>query len=442
MKKRKLFAIPLIGLAMLGIASCGEEKNDQSTTNSSVSSTITEPEGVKLSSLIVDDNKMKTVYYEGQALDFTGLVVTAKYSDGTTREIKNYTYDESTYNASQKGDQFVRIVYTEDGVTKTRSIHVVVKTVLDQVNNVVGITAKTSKTLYKYQEELDLSDLVVTAYYEDGTTKVLDKDKYTVNKDTFDSSKRGDYEIDVSYKEDYTIEGITRSCEVETCFFTSVVLNMDSIKITKGTASFLQYSNIDISNWEVEVTYKEGVKETITEGFTTNISDIFKDSSEVKTSDVTASFTYNGVTKTATRTIEIVPTRKTLNAGAVDITTTPAQEQKEVGNFILNKGYMAVADSQSCGCQSFARSILLEGAGTREEYSIKLDVIRDKTITVVASSQEGSEIGLYDAEGNVVKTYKVGTTLQRYVFDVDDKGTYYIWSNGGVSIYFIGTYQQ
>ena len=29
MKKRKLFAIPLIGLAMLGIASCGEEKNDQ-----------------------------------------------------------------------------------------------------------------------------------------------------------------------------------------------------------------------------------------------------------------------------------------------------------------------------------------------------------------------------------------------------------------------------
>lgn len=223
MKKRKLFAIPLIGLAMLGIASCGEEKNDQSTTSSSVSSTITEPEGVKLSSLIVDDNKMKTVYYEGQALDFTGLVVTAKYSDGTTKEIKNYTYDESTYNASQKGDQFVRIVYTEDGVTKTRSIHVVVKTVLDQVNNVVGITAKTSKTSYKYQEELDLSDLVVTAYYEDGTTKVLDKDKYTVNKDTFDSSKRGDYEIDVSYKEDYTIEGITRSCEVETCFFTSVV---------------------------------------------------------------------------------------------------------------------------------------------------------------------------------------------------------------------------
>ena len=314
MKKRKLFAIPLIGLAMLGIASCGEEKNDQSTTSSSVSSTITEPEGVKLSSLIVDDNKMKTVYYEGQALDFTGLVVTAKYSDGTTKEIKNYTYDESTYNASQKGDQFVRIVYTEDGVTKTRSIHVVVKTVLDQVNNVVGITAKTSKTSYKYQEELDLSDLVVTAYYEDGTTKVLDKDKYTVNKDTFDSSKRGDYEIDVSYKEDYTIEGITRSCEVETCFFTSVVLNMDSIKITKGTASFLQYSNIDISNWEVEVTYKEGVKETITEGFTTNISDIFKDSSEVKTSDVTASFTYNGVTKTATRTIEIVPTRNFLRA--------------------------------------------------------------------------------------------------------------------------------
>lgn len=442
MKKRKLLAIPLVGLAMLGIVSCGEEKIDQTTTTPAVSSTITEPEGVKLSNLVVDANNMKTTYYEGQNLDFTGIIVKARYTDGTLKEITNYTYDESTYSPNQKGDQYVRLVYTEDGVTKTRSVHVVVKSVLDQVNNVIGITAKINKTTYKYQEELNLSDLVVTAYYEDGTTKVLADDQYTVNKDSFDSSKRGDYEIGVSFKEDYTIEGITRSCEVETCIFASVILNLDSIKITKGASSFLQYSNIDISNWEVEVTYKEGVKETIKEGFTTNIKDIFNDSSEVKTSPVTASFTYNGVTKTATRTVEIIPTSKTFNAGAVDITSKPAQENKEIEGFTLNKGYMITADSQSCGCQSFARSILLDGAGTREEYSVKFEVKRDKTITVVAASQEGSEIGLYDADGNVVKTYKVGTSLQRYTFDVDDQGVYYIWSNGGLSIYFIGTYRQ
>lgn len=44
---------------------------------------------------------------------------------------------------------------------------------------------------------------------------------------------RGDYEIGVTFKEDYTVDGVTRSCEVETCFFASVVLNMDSIKVTR-----------------------------------------------------------------------------------------------------------------------------------------------------------------------------------------------------------------
>ena len=82
---------------------------------------------------------------------------------------------------------------------------------------------------------------------------------------------RGDYEIGVTFKEDYTVDGVTRSCEVETCFFASDVLNMDSIKVTKGTTKFLQYSNIDISDWEVEITYKEGVKEVITDGFTTDL---------------------------------------------------------------------------------------------------------------------------------------------------------------------------
>ena len=77
----------------------------------------------------------------------------------------------------------------------------------------------------------------------------------------------------------------------------------------------------------------------------------------------------------------------------------------------------------------------------RDRYSVAFDVVRDKKITVVAASQEGSEIGLYDADGNVISTYKVGTNLQRFSFEVENSGTYYIWSTGGVSLYFIGTYR-
>lgn len=448
MKKRKLLAFPLIGLAMLGMMSCGEEKTSDTltpiqrpTTTPVQSSTIEESEGVKLSNITIDDTKMKKTYYEGQDIDFTGLVVNARYTDGTVKQVTDYTYDESTYNPNQKGDQFVKIIYTDDGVTKTRSIHVLVKTVLDSVNNVVGITAKTNKTSYKYNEELDLSDLTVTAFYEDGSTKLLTSDQYTVSKESFNSKMRGDYEIGVTFKEDYTVDGVTRSCEVETCFFASVVLNMDSIKVTKGTSKFLQYSNIDISDWEVEITYKEGVKEVITDGFTTDLKSKFKDSSEAKSDNVNVAFTYNGVTKNCTRTVEIVKANKTFTAGLIDITNTPASEDVAVGKFVVNKGYIVSNDSQSCGCQSFARSVILNGAGTRDEYSIEFDAtIVENRVTVVAASQEGSEIGLYDADGNVVKTYKVGTTLQRYTFELKGKGKYYIWSTGGVSVYFIGTY--
>lgn len=432
MKKRRLLALPLIGLAMLGVVSCGDN---------SESSGIVEPNSDSLASITLDSNKMKTTYYEGQKLDLTGLVVKANYENGNSKEVTNYTWDESTFDANKRGDQYVKIIYTEAGITKTRSIHVVVKTILESVNNVIGITATTSKTQYKYNEELDLSDLVVTAFYEDGTSKVLKDTEYNVNKDSFNSQKRGDYEIGVSFKEDYTVDGITRSCEVETCFFASVILNMESIKITKGTSTFLQYSDIDISNWEVEVTYKEGVTEIIKEGYTTDLKEKFPDSSEAKTEIITASFTYNGVTKTATRTVEVVKASKVFNAGVLPISDTPVSEDATLENFTVKKGYKVAADSQSCGCQSFARSLILDGAGTRDEYSVTFDVLRDKKITVVAASQEGSEIGLYDADGNVISTYKVGTNLQRFSFEVENSGTYYIWSTGGVSLYFIGTYR-
>lgn len=432
MKKRRLLALPLIGLAMLGVVSCGD---DSSSTG------IIEPKSDSLASITLDSNNMKTTYYEGQQLDLTGLIVKANYENGNSKEVTDYTWDESTFDANKRGDQYVKIIYTETGITKTRSIHVVVKTILESVNNVIGITATTSKTKYKYNEELDLSDLVVMAFYEDGTSRVLNDTEYNVNKDSFNSKMRGDYEIGVSFKEDYTVDGITKSCEVETCFFASVILNMESIKITKGASTFLQYSDIDTSNWEVEVSYKEGVTEIIKEGYTTDLKEKFPDSSEAKTEIITASFTYNGVTKTATRTIEVVKASKVFNAGVLPISDTPVAEDATLDNFIVKKGYKVAADSQSCGCQAFARSLILDGAGTRDEYSVTFDVVRDKKITVVAASQEGSEIGLYDADGNVISTYKVGTNLQRFSFEVENSGTYYIWSTGGVSLYFIGTYR-
>ena len=44
---------------------------------------------------------MKTTYYEGQKLDLTGLVVKANYENGNSKEVTNYTWDESTFDANK-----------------------------------------------------------------------------------------------------------------------------------------------------------------------------------------------------------------------------------------------------------------------------------------------------------------------------------------------------
>ena len=91
MKKRRLLALPLIGLAMLGVVSCGDKTE---------SSGIIEPNSDSLASITLDSNKMKTTYYEGQKLDLTGLVVKANYENGNSKEVTNYTWDESTFDAN------------------------------------------------------------------------------------------------------------------------------------------------------------------------------------------------------------------------------------------------------------------------------------------------------------------------------------------------------
>ncbi len=63
-----------------------------------------------LESITVDYSNAKTNYYAGEKFDKTGLIVTANYSDGTTKEIDNYAIDDA---ALQLGDTKVLVTYKE-----------------------------------------------------------------------------------------------------------------------------------------------------------------------------------------------------------------------------------------------------------------------------------------------------------------------------------------
>ena len=91
-----------------------------------ISKSQEQPEPQKtLTQIYIQDKPIKTVYTEGEDFDKKGMTVVAQYSDGSTKEITNYTViggDNLTTNITT-----VTIQYTEDGITRTVTQAITVK---------------------------------------------------------------------------------------------------------------------------------------------------------------------------------------------------------------------------------------------------------------------------------------------------------------------------
>ena len=86
---------------------------------------VTEP--VVLDSIAVTTMPAKTVYTEGEALDLSGLVVTATYSDGSANIITDYaTNPLNGTELNIVGAQEITVSYAEDDINKITSITVTV----------------------------------------------------------------------------------------------------------------------------------------------------------------------------------------------------------------------------------------------------------------------------------------------------------------------------
>ena len=109
----------------------------------------------------------KTAYSVGAAFDPTGMVVTATYSDGSTKAITGYTYSPETFSA---GDKTVTITYGG----KTAVVDVQLGLVTQ-----IAITTPPAKTTYKAGEGFSPDGMVVTATYSDGSTVVTTDYNYT-----------------------------------------------------------------------------------------------------------------------------------------------------------------------------------------------------------------------------------------------------------------------
>ena len=120
--------------------------------------------------LLVDATNMKTDYLVGEAIDVTGLVVTAAFSDGSSEVVSDKDYIVTGFDNSVVGTNTVTINY--NGVSASIDLEIHALTVTD-----LTIKYYPAKIEYYKGDSFDPQGLVVVATYNDGykTTELTDE---------------------------------------------------------------------------------------------------------------------------------------------------------------------------------------------------------------------------------------------------------------------------
>ena len=127
---------------------------------------------VVLESIYISKNPNKINYEFNSALDLTGLVVKAKYSDGSEKAVDGWTSDPKPWSKlTTSGTVTVTVTYEK----KTASFTVTVeKKPVQKTLSSIYISKNPEKLEYEYNSQLDLKGLEIKGKYSDGTEDVID----------------------------------------------------------------------------------------------------------------------------------------------------------------------------------------------------------------------------------------------------------------------------
>lgn len=113
----------------------------------------------------------KTTYTAGEALDLTGMVVTAEYSDGTSKDITSEcTFTPAAGTALYEDTTKIDIAWVWEGQVNYSATQAIT---VNRVLQSIAITTSPNKTAYNKNETLDLAGMVVTATFTSGQTAAV-----------------------------------------------------------------------------------------------------------------------------------------------------------------------------------------------------------------------------------------------------------------------------
>ena len=322
----------------------------------------------------------KTEYEIGDELDLTGLVVTAHYSDGSEAAVEDY--EVSGFDSSTAGEKTITVTYQD----KTTAFTVNVKEAAPVVTLESITVTGPNKTEYEIGDELDLTGLVVTAYYSDGNEKVLSAGDYEVS--GFDSSTAGEKTITVTYQDKTT----TFTVNVKEA---APVVTLESITVTgPNKTEYKIGEELDLTGLVVTAHYSTGDEATVT-GY--EVSGFDSSTAGEKTITVT----YQG--KTAAFKVTVKETEKPVVTLESITISGPTKTEYKIGDKLdltdlvviahySDGSYQEVTDYEVSGFDSAAageKTVTVTYQG--ETVSFKITVKED-----TASSEQPGESGKPD----------------------------------------------
>ena len=227
----------------------------ESVTSNVVTVTVNPSVDVTLDIIEITNWPIKRQYTVNEALDLSGLVVTAVYSDGSTCDITDFCVIEPVKGAvlDTVGTQTVTVSYTEGDVTETDYFEVtVIAKTLELID--IKVTMLPSKLVYTVGEKLDLTGIVVTAQYDDKSVKAIIEYITTPANDAI-LTDVGTQTVTVSYIEN----GITKTIDFSiTVNPSQIVLKGIEITALPDKTEYLVDEALDLDGLVVTAIYSDG----------------------------------------------------------------------------------------------------------------------------------------------------------------------------------------
>ena len=251
-------------------------------------------------------NKINTVYNVNDTLNLDDVTTYGVSVENKIRELTSdeYTIDTSKVDMSKEGEYKITIRDKENEMFSSLiNVYVVAKK-----PKLTKIEATKAKTTYKVGDTINVDDLVVTGYYDDGSSKVLEPYSdtnsygYAAETDYVDTSKAGKQNLWIMISEGSNDVECAVSLTI-TDDGTEAKKQLTELQCKSGTPVYEVGADIALKDFQLVVTavYSDETTRILSENeYTTNIDEL--DTKAEGTYKLTISYTENGITKTTTAT--------------------------------------------------------------------------------------------------------------------------------------------